>query len=486
MAWFDGLKTKIALLGALALPAVLVIACSAESKPPPNVLLITVDTLRADRVGCYGYGLDTSPNIDGLAARGVRFQDCTVQWPKTYQSLSSFITGKYPKNIPLADGQRKLPPSMKIMSEIFLEAGYATGAVVSNLHVGKSFGFDQGFEHFVESWAEKWKEEDQETSSRRQGGWIKEYTDATLVTDQGLDWLRKTDRERPFFLWLHYMDTHGPYVPPDEYSNLFKGAHPAEPAPRRKLPKYQLQHDSESGKPIYDLAFYRAQYDREIRYVDDQIARLLDWLAEEGLEEDTLIIFTSDHGESFHEHEYYLEHGKLSYQACARVPLIFTHSGALPGGRIVNHPVGVIDVTATIVDLAGLEIPSFFEGRSMADVIHGGEAKGPEFVFMEAGYSSPDTQLTVRSGPWKLIQVRSEADRQLMAGTEYELYNVYEDPHELDNIASEHPQIVDHLSKVLIQWYLSGSPLKNRIKDLDLESLDEKSIEMLRALGYVK
>jgi arylsulfatase A-like enzyme len=484
---FERPKIRLIVAALLVLTTVLLAACSGSSDAPPNVLLITVDTLRADRLGCYGYGLETSPNIDGLAARGVRFEDCTVQWPKTFESLSSLISGRYPKHIGLVDGKRALSTSMQIMSEVFLEAGYATAAVVSNIHVGKGFGFDQGFEHFVESWAEKWAEEKSAAPARRFGGWVKEYTDAADVTDQGLGWLHETERDRPFFLWLHYMDTHGPYVPPPRYQEYFQDAHPPEPVPLRELPRYQVQHDPETGEPITDLAFYRAQYDREIRYVDDQVARLLDWLSMEGLEEDTLIVFSSDHGESFDEHDYFLEHGKLSYQACARVPLILSRPGTLPEGRTLDHPVGMIDLSATIVDLAGLKVPSSFEGRSLSRLIRGdAKGTGPDFVFMESGYFSPDTQLTIRSGPWKLIQVRAEADRKLMAGMEYELYNVLEDPHETVNLASKHPEIVERLGLALLQWYVSGTNLKEKIKDIDLESLDEKSIEMLRALGYVK
>ena len=322
---------------------------------------------------------------------------------------------------------------------------------------------------------------------RNRPGKVKRYTDARIVTDQGLEWLRDGDPGRPFFLWLHYMDPHGPYVPPAAYARYFAGSYPPEPTALRKLPGYQLQGDAKTRQPITDLAFYRAQYDREVRFLDDELGRLFQELDRLGIDPgNTLIVFTADHGESFDEHEYYLEHGKFSYQSCAHVPLIIVQDGRLPAGQVMEHPVGLIDASATILDLAGIEIPRTFEGRSLAAMIDGERrVLRPEYVFMEAGYQE-QTQLTVRHQQWKLIHVQSPADRRLMAGDTYELYDVRSDPGELNNLAAEHAGLVARLSKVLEEWYTGGPRWKERGEEVDLRSLSPEEQEMLRSLGYLQ
>ena len=138
--------------------AVLGVGCG-ESRPRPNVLLITVDTLRADHLGCYGYPLDTSPNLDRMAREGVRFTDCTVQFPKTWPSLASLMTGTYPRTNGIKAALKGMPPSFVTLGELFRDAGYRTAAVVGNFNAGRGLGFEQGFDLFVESWEKKWREE---------------------------------------------------------------------------------------------------------------------------------------------------------------------------------------------------------------------------------------------------------------------------------------------------------------------------------------
>jgi arylsulfatase A-like enzyme len=458
----------------------------AVEQPPaahgPNVLLITVDTLRADRLGSYGYRLPTSPAIDQLAGRGVRFGDCTVQWPKTWPSMASMLTGAYPKTTGMKYRQRKMHPTLLLISELFQGSGYDTGAVVTNFNVGRTSGFDQGFDTFIESWQDAWAAEQGDTPFRNEPGKVKQYTNAGIVTDQALRWLNGLDRSRPFFLWLHYMDPHGPYLPPDGYGSYFLDEYASEQAPPNRLPGYQLQADPKSGAPITDLAHYNGKYDREIRYLDDQIGRLLHAIDMA----DTLVVLTADHGESLGEHGYYLEHGMFPYQACARVPLIMVQEGRIPPGKAVEAPVGLIDVPATILDLAGIAMPATFEGESLARVIDGGSlAGGPEYVFMEAGYQE-QTQLVVRRGEWKLVAIRSPRDRQMMTGGAYELYDVITDPHERDNLVGRHPDVVSDLAKVLEEWFVGGARWKQRGEAIDLQSLSPEEREMLEALGYLR
>ncbi len=476
-------------LGGLALLA-LILACDASPRAvpdKPNVLLLTVDTLRADRLGVYGYRLDTTPNIDRLAMQGALFEDCTVQWPKTWPSIASLMTGAYPKTTGMQYVRRALPSSFHVLSEILRDAGYTTAAVVANYNIGKIFGFDQGFDDFIESWQDKWAEEAKGQPFTNTPELVKRYTNATIVTDQGISLLREREKKRPFFLWLHYMDPHGPYVPPESFRNTFEGEHTEQPSPLGLLPKYQRQTDPETGKLITNLGFYQAQYDGEIRYLDEEIGRFLAELDAMNLSGSTVIVLTADHGESLGEHDYYFDHGKFSYQVTARIPLMIVNQGVIEAGRRIKQPIGLIDLPPTILELAGIEAPVTFEGESLLSLLRGaGNGRRSEHVFMESGYYPEATQLTVRHAEWKLIHVQARQDRRLMAGTEFELYNVYEDPYETKNLVSRHPDVVEDLKRVLSDWYAGGSPLGEKGEEIDIESLDPKSIEMLKSLGYIQ
>lgn len=454
---------------------------------PPNILLITIDTLRADHLGCYGYQLDTSPTIDRLAKKGILFTDCAPQWPQTLPSMAALNTGLYPKTMGIKYGGHKLPSSFLLMSEIFSQAGYRTGAVVANFNIGKTFGFNQGFDHFVESWQEMWKEKKRNILFYNYPGKVKHFTNATIMVDQALKWLEESKNEKPFYLWLHYMDPHGPYLPPKSHAGYFNNKYTAEPVPLEELPPYQLQTDDETGLPITDLAFYQAQYDREIRFIDDELGRLFSDIKQYNSDRNTIIILTSDHGESLSEHNYYLEHGKLPYQACAHIPLIIADNTKLSAGLTFKKPVGLIDVSATILELAGIAIPQHFEGQSLAPLMRKKKnAAVPKYTFMESGRTIKDTQLTVRYGKWKLIHVRSLKNRKVMAGTEYELYDIKNDPSEIHNLVTQHPKIVKRLGKVLHDWYTSGPRPSEQNIEVDINSLDPKAVEMLKSLGYVE
>jgi arylsulfatase A-like enzyme len=208
--------------------------------------------------------------------------------------MASMLTGAYPKTTGLRLTQRVIPESLVVMPEIFGDAGYRTGAVVAHMNVGRNLGFDQGFQTFVQSWEQ----------NAPPGGFENEpepltrFTNAGLVNDQALAWLRQVPEDDRYFLWLHYIDPHGPYVPPDEYRAYFQGDHPVDLRPDVRIPGYQLQESHLSGTWIRDLGFYRAQYDREIRYLDDEIGRLMRELEALGRDRETLIVLTADHGES--------------------------------------------------------------------------------------------------------------------------------------------------------------------------------------------
>jgi len=459
-------------------------ACAEPPGPPAQgVVLVVVDTLRADHLGSYDYARDTSPTLDRFAQQGVLFRDVTVQWPKTWASMASLMTGRFPRTTGLRLEPRVLPESLLMLSEVFADAGYETAAIVANFNVGRSTGFQQGFDHFVESWEEKWREEAAHESFKNAPGRVKQYTNATLVTDQALAWLERRDRTRPFFLWLHYMDPHGPYLPPDAYARFFTDARSHDRVASEKLPAYQQQRVD--GRLIDDLEHYRAQYDRLIRYFDSEFGRLLAGLETLGHGQ-SLVALTADHGESLGEHGYYLEHGFNAYQPTARVPLVVAMPGVVQAGRRIESPVALIDLSPTLVDLAGIEIPTSFEGRSHADVLTGRTAKitgGP--IFMEAGYDVDASQRSVRDGKWKLIHVRSEAERRLLTGSEYELYDLRADPDERANVARWHPDVVARMKASLAAWHANDATRDELGVKVDPDTLAPRDRDMLKALGYI-
>jgi len=480
-------RVACALVGLVAL---VVAGCERpRSGPPPrpNVLLISVDTLRADRLGAYGYRLDTTPRIDALAERGVRFADTTVPWPKTWPAMAAMVTGKAPQSNGIRLRPRRPLPDVNVtLAEALRAGGYATGAVVANVNLGRGFGFDQGFDRFVESWADEALRQTGSATFRNAPGRVKRFTNGTRVTDQGLEVVEAlgSGKEKPFFLWLHYIDPHGPYVPPAEYAGLFAGAHPSQPVPIEDLPPYQLQVDPATGQPSNDVGFYETQYDREVRYVDDQIGRLLETLAARGLLADTLVVLTADHGESMAENRYYLEHGNVPYQSNAAVPLVFVLDGRIAGDRVVEEPVGLLEVMPTILELAGVPAPDGVQGKSLAPLLTSGDGDTPRFVFMESGHVRP-FQLSVRQGSWKLVRMPSPKDREWLGAPPLALYDLREDPREQRDVAAEHPSVVADLSNALAAWQ-RDTPRYRGDSKTDLKQLDERTQEMLRGLGYLE
>jgi arylsulfatase A-like enzyme len=482
---FARLRRALLLLG-LGLIATGVGCQRRPQRAQPNVVLITIDTLRADRIGAYGYPLATSPAIDALAKRGVRFADTTVAWPKTWPSMASMVTGKYPiSNGILLRPRRPLPESSVTIAEVLHDAGYATGAVVANINLGRDFGFAQGFDQFVESWAEEAIRLTGKATFRNAPGRVKRFTNGTRVTDQGIATLDALGqgKDKPFFLWLHYIDPHGPYVPPAAYAGLFTGAHPSVPVPVDELPPYQLQIDPATGQVSNDIGFYETQYDREVRSVDDQVGRLLAALEQRGLMQDTLVILTADHGESMDENHYYLEHGNVPYQTIAAVPMIFVLDGRIPAGRVVEHPVGLIDLYATVLALTGAQAPADAQSTSLVPLLSG-DAEEPRHVFMESGNVEP-FQLVARRGPWKLVLLRAASDREWLQRKEVELYDLKSDPTEQRDVRAEHPEIAAELQAALDAWQ-KNTPRFQGGGSTDLKQLDASKQEMLRALGYVE
>ena len=318
---------------------------------PLNVLLITIDTLRADHLGAYGYSRATSPRIDALAARGVLFERAYTYWPKTRGSFVMMMTGRRPSQ----NGYGKTHPVLvdfnPTLASALQAAGYDTAAVVDNPNVAAQHGYAKGFARYRETWEEK--DLGDEVGRTR------------AITEDGVAFLR-APRAKPFFLWLHYVNPHAPYAPPPPHDRAFLDA--GEVARSRRLPVVPGFHGGipkQWAVPGQDrLAYYVAQYDGEIAFVDEHVGRVLDALDAAGSSARTLVILTSDHGESLGEHDYFFDHGEDLFDPSLEIPLVMTVPGA-PAGIRSTALASTVDLVPTVLDVLKLSYPPDLAGRSL-------------------------------------------------------------------------------------------------------------------------
>jgi len=452
-----------------------------------NILLITIDTLRADHLGSYGYPRDTSPVLDKLAAEGVRFDQTAVQWPKTGPSFASIFTATYSKDNEIV---RKvgipLPFEFRMLAEELQAQGYQTRAVVANGAVAKDFHFDQGFDTFIETW----KLEEKEPGMDLNG--------AEAVTDLARSLASGLDPDRPYFLWVHYLDPHFPYTPPADYADRFQNDEWFDAETMIKVDRTKdRQQMTGIGKSQVldereDMGFYVARYDAEIAYTDGRVGELLEFMTEQGLMDSTLTVVSSDHGESLGDHRYYFDHGRFSFQTCVRVPLLVHYPGVIEPG-VVAEPVELINLTPTLLDLAGVQLDGgrWMQGRSLAPLLLGDEGgDGFEMAFTEAGYSTGGQwQKVVRDDRFKLIYAPKLEENRWIGGPDvpFALYDLEADPDELENVAEAFPEDFKRLQKALSKW-TKAEPFRVLVDDSTVEEatdMDDETREQLEALGYL-
>ncbi len=445
-----------------------------------NILLITVDTLRPDHLGCYGYMRDTSPVIDDLAKRGALFQNAVVQWPKTSPSFASMMTSTYGHKNRVMGTRQKLGDFNTTIAEILYNSGFNTVGIVGNANLAAGFNFDQGFKWYQEPWNDSVVEDDNKSGC-----------DATTLTNRAIDWLEEHGDDNNYFLWVHYIDPHAKYIPPPPFDSLFVDD-PYYHLGDRKIALNEGQNEDMGGSPgrarlgdIDRLNHYISQYDGEIRYMDEEIGRLMTTVRAIGLWEDLLIIFTSDHGESLGEHNYYFEHGRLPYDACAKVPLIFSGGKIKQPGVRVEEPVAILDLFPTILDYAGLNTIGEEAGITLQPLIEMDTRDlKRNFVFMESGYEM-NYQRSIRDTKWKLIYVPEVRIQKIMTGSEYELYDLTSDPGETVNLIDEEQEIAEVMKVELFRWLSETSSMGEAKTGGSTVTVDEETEAHLKALGYV-
>jgi arylsulfatase A-like enzyme len=437
--------------------------CGGERDSPRNVLFILVDTLRTDHLSAYGYALDTSPALEGLAGGGVRFDRAYAPAPWTKPSVASIFTGQYPHRHGLNFVLATLPASAQTLAERLSQAGFATAGVVSHGFVGPKNGFDQGFEAF-----------DAEEAKGHS------HVSTVGVTERALTLLeRLREDERPFFLFVHYFDPHYEYRRHPQYGY-------ADPSVGR-LRGGESIHDLRDMGPSLaaeEVEFLERVYDEEIRFTDEGIGRLLEALARHGLDDDTLVVVTADHGEEFFGRGW-LGHTRTLYEEVIRVPLIVRVPGSGGQGRAVGAPVSLVSLAPTILDYLGIDAPDAgFQGPSLRPLIDGSSDVDLPPVRSEVRFivlSSESVLAEKVAFKYAVIDGRYKLIKDFRT-QRYELYDLERDPGEREDLASSRPDLVREMLVTLNRTRSVES--KGPAVDENV-ALDPEDAAMLRDLGYI-
>jgi arylsulfatase A-like enzyme len=437
---------------------------AAEPAPErlPNLLVVTLDTVRADHLSAYGYGRETSPQLARLAAEGVRFAEAYAAASTTLPSHVSLFTGEAPITHGVVKNGLRTGPGVTTLAELLRAAGAQTAAIVSSFVLDRRFGLDQGFDHYEDDFT-------REGSSYTADEWRGFQTGgafdrrANLTTDRAIRWLDGRDASRPFFLFVHYFDPHDPYVPPEPWKSRF-----ASPDEAKSLAGALTKRTAIDA------------YDGEIAFTDDEVGRLLGALRERGLDADTLVVVTSDHGEGLGQHGV-VGHAVNIYEEAVRVPLILRWPGRLAAGRTIAEPVESVDVVPTVLSLFRLPASGAARGRDLGDALLRGGALDPAHpVFthrrpydesaVENGKRVSGALFGLRRGSWKWIEGSTDGTR--------ELYDLASDPHESLNLAPREPERAAALSREVAAF---RSEHERATAGGDVSPEDR---ERLRALGY--
>lgn len=453
------------------------VGCGREAQRP-NVVLVTIDTLRADHLSAYGYERETTPMLNAWLAEAVVFDDCVSPLPLTDPSLSSMMTGLLPVHHGVRHTRQKLAPSFATLAEVLRDDGYATAAFTTRIGLLEEVGLGRGFETRDEEVRAPEEQGRFPWNSPRGAEMVQRR--AWEVTKSVFEWLAG-EPERPFFLWLQYFDPHAYYDPAEPFAGTWPNAQVDEPeTPLRAW----------WGTPA-SLGEMISRYDEEILTADYYLGLLVERLKRDELWEDTLVIVTSDHGESLGERGT-LDHGEWLYREQIRVPLIMKLPASRAAGQRIEEMVQLVDLPATILDILGVTTPAAqrfsedMDGASIAPLL-AGEKSSPRIALLESeNCPAPNTltSLTMKcSPPGPQGKIRGVYDGRfklivtpLEERLRIELYDLEEDPDERVDLSEREPDRVRSLLAHLDRSEKSAAP------SLDVDS---ELAEKLRSLGYL-
>ena len=344
------------------------VAQSSQLTRLPNLLMVTLDTTRADRMGAYGYERAQTPAFDGLAQKGILFEEAFSQIALTGPSHLGLFTGTGPWRHGNLLNAVPLPEDRPMLSERLSEAGYTTGGFVSAYVLNSDFGFDRGFQVYDDVGGVE-----APLLARLRAVWERRFNPHGVVerrgdrtVDRALSWLGQQESSRPWMMWVHLFDAHGPYEPPAPFDTAFYTGNPrSEEHNSMDQVEGVADYLKESLVGIRDVDWVLAQYDGEIAFADLQLQRLLDAVEARGEAQDTLVVVTADHGESLGDNGIWFDHGDDLYQASTQVPLVLSWPGQLAKGRRAKGPVELTDVLPTLLELMRLPVPDDIDGVSL-------------------------------------------------------------------------------------------------------------------------
>ncbi|MFP3939454.1 MAG: sulfatase [Thermoanaerobaculia bacterium] len=441
-------RTPRTLPGALLLASLALGGASGCSGPEPlaeNVILISIDTLRPDHLGCYGYEGPTSPNLDELCRESVVFEQAISHAPSTLSSHASMLSSLLPhQHAASISDRRPLPEDVTTAPEVLQDLGYRTASFNDGAQVDARWGLDQGFDVYRSS---------------------AEHEDRfDPIVTRAIDWLDDPGAsEAPFFLLLHTYEVHHPYTPsPEDLETI--GASPYDGWLGDAVEVEELQQINEQARSLAeeDLDFIVAAYDAEIRSVDRALGRLLAGLRDRGLLESTLLVFTSDHGEEFNEHGQVGWHSHSLYDELLKVPLVVRFPDQKWAGERVRRQVRLIDLAPTVLGSLGLKPPGPWRGVDLLQILRGEEVQPLVAVSKRDGGES----YSLRTGRWKYYDGR--------------LFDLHEDPGERLEVSASNWDRVEAFKGQLYRAIRDG-----RREAVDPVDLDPETRKRLEALGYL-
>jgi len=438
-----------------------------------SVILVSIDTLRADHLGCYGYERDVSPTIDKLAESGTLFVNdlSTSSW--TLPAHMSMLTSLYPSFHKMEKGGKlgsvRLDDSETTLAEILQPAGWTTAGIVAHPFLSGKWGFDAGFGLY------RLYSTQAEAQTNRAELWLEWHQ---FQVNRGL-------RKPEFFLFLHYLDPHEVYSPPPPYVTKYFPDYKGSLRPRDKFVTLFSQKPFANDE---DFRYGLALYDGEINYTDAQLGRFLATLAALGRTESTLIVLTSDHGEEFKDHDS-MGHKSSLYREQARVPLIFAHPKLVAAGRRITDPVSAVDITPSILDLLGLPPLAKAQGVSLARYVRPGTSDAwrlpSRSLFAELGplgatWEGSSHQKAILNERYKLVVRYDDASKQLFDWTD--------DPSEKKDLyeAKKGSEEIRTLESQLDEFIRDGVAYNAVFRERNEIEIDEKTRERLRSLGYME
>ncbi|MFT5679625.1 MAG: arylsulfatase A-like enzyme [Myxococcota bacterium] len=500
-------------LAVMSVPRMLSPASASEDRPP-SVLFVLVDTLRVDHVAPYGDR--GTPSTARLAEEGMIFTDAITVIPKTTQSIAAFQTGKYPINSGVRRLSSRLPAEQRTLAEHLSDHDYRTGAMVHNGWVSRGRGFDQGFDQFwsffelEQAWGPLRYTGLVAAADVLTVGAVRKFdanTDAAVLTDRALSWLDETPSDQPFYLYLHYLDPHWPYRPPGlDAGGMVNNINSNSRWGRGDMIFNNPLPDSENERAM-------SLYGHEVEHNLDQVGRLLEWLDESGRADDTIVVFTADHGHHLGDHNYWFHHGAFLYEPGIQIPLLVRYPDGVAAGSAEDRQFRSIDLAPTLLDLMSLPPLVGIDGIAQSEIT----TTAPAFLETDTSYFGKNKRRKikgktgkvrgVRQGRWKLHFTPNRT------GGLWELFDLQADPGELTNLLEgEVPPeadlpgmfavLVEHIPQkerdelVALGHDFGQPPISPRPQVLEGanpdaateedDTLNANDASMLEALGYIE